>query len=133
QAVCMPYLGGVTFVHVLKELRLARSLPKTGDDLLQALDCCVFRQAGLEEANAAQTEVFREELQRLAYPDAVAHLFTKIADGLQHAHLRGIVHQDLKPANLLLTDEAQPMMLDLNVSQDAKLSDSAARAMIGGT
>lgn len=133
QAVCMPYLGGVTFVHVLKELRLARSLPKTGDDLLQALDCCVFRQAGLEEANAAQTEVFREELQRLAYPDAVAHLFTKIADGLQHAHLRGIVHQDLKPANLLLTDEAQPMLLDFNLSQDAKLSDSAARAMIGGT
>src|SRR5690606_16610554 len=80
-----------------------------------------------------QTEVFREELQRLSYPDAVAHLFTKIADGLQHAHLRGILHQDLKPANLLLTDEAQPMLLDFNLSQDAKLSDSAARAMIGGT
>jgi len=36
----------------------------------------------------------------------------KIAAGLEHAHQRGIIYRDLKPANILLADDGGPMLLD---------------------
>ena len=53
-----------------------------------------------------------------------------LAEELAHAHQRGILHSDLKPANVLLTDEGQPMLLDFNLAADLK-ADSVAR--LGGT
>jgi tetratricopeptide (TPR) repeat protein len=67
------------------------------------------------------------------YVDAVLWLACRLADGLAHAHERGILHQDLKPANVLLADDGQPMLLDFNLSADTKLRGSAAAAYVGGT
>jgi tetratricopeptide (TPR) repeat protein len=68
-----------------------------------------------------------------SYADAVLWLACRLADGLAHAHERGILHQDLKPANVLLADDGQPMLLDFNLSADTKLRASAAAAYVGGT
>ena len=48
-----------------------------------------------------------------------------------HAH--GILHNDLKPANVLLTDDGQPMLLDFGVSEDLKVRATAPGATVGGT
>ena len=39
-------------------------------------------------------------------------LFREIATGLMHAHNRGVLHCDLKPANILLDDEHKPRLAD---------------------
>src|SRR5262245_46945027 len=44
----------------------------------------------------------RRETEPVAYRDA-ARLVQHLAEGVQHAHKRGILHRDLKPANVLLT------------------------------
>jgi tetratricopeptide (TPR) repeat protein len=72
-------------------------------------------------------------LAALSYTDAILGLVCQLADGLSHAHERGILHQDLKPANILLSDEGQPMLLDFNLAQDSHLQASAAAAYLGGT
>jgi serine/threonine protein kinase len=41
---------------------------------------------------------------------------------LGHAHERGILHHDLKPANVLLSDDGQPMLLDFNLAVDVQHS-----------
>lgn len=40
-------------------------------------------------------------------------LFHKVALGLSHMHLRGFVHADIKPSNILVTDDKQIKIIDL--------------------
>ncbi len=78
----------------------------------------------------------RTMLGKFSYVDAVIWMGARLADGLAHAHDRGILHRDMKPANILLTDDGRPMLLDFNLAEDLKLPsvDSQTRAgSIGGT
>ena len=63
-------------------------------------------------------------------PNAVLRVIAQLAAGLAHAHERGILHLDLKPANVLLPDIGEPMLLDFNLSFDTTNAD---RELVGGT
>ncbi len=71
-----------------------------------------------------------DELRTLDYVRAAAWVVERLAQGLHHAHRRGVIHRDVKPSNVLLCGDGQPMLLDFNVSERA---DGAAAAVIGGT
>lgn len=60
-----------------------------------------------------------------------ARLFAEIANGLDHAHLRGLIHRDLKPSNLLITPNDHARVLDLGLAliQGELPGD---RAVVGG-
>lgn len=51
---------------------------------------------------------------------AALELFVKVCEGLSYAHRRGVVHKDLKPANIMLTvdggDEIEVKILDFGIS-----------------
>jgi serine/threonine protein kinase len=74
-----------------------------------------------------------EMLKRLSYVQAILWMASRLAEGLAHAHERGILHLDLKPANILLTDEGQPMLLDFNLARDIKCRSHHAASPVGGT
>jgi serine/threonine protein kinase/Flp pilus assembly protein TadD len=63
-------------------------------------------------------------------PRAVLEVLGQLADGLAHAHARGILHLDLKPGNVLLADSGEPMLLDFNLSFD---TTDPTRELVGGT
>jgi serine/threonine protein kinase len=53
-----------------------------------------------------------EELQGPLPVERAVTLFREIATGLMHAHNRGVLHCDLKPANILLDADHRPRLAD---------------------
>lgn len=154
-AVCMPYFGATTLADVLAQLRQAGGLPASGQALVATMKACRSRTHGFaigmdssvagdcEHAPTHQSVELPVQqgdsgpnlttLAGLNYVQAVLWIASRLADGLAHAHDRGILHRDLKPANILLADDGQPMLLDFNLSEDTKLQAPAESGKIGGT
>ena len=49
--------------------------------------------------------------------DARLRLFRTICDAVRHAHQNLVVHQDLKPSNILVTPEGVPKLLDFGIAR----------------
>jgi serine/threonine protein kinase/Flp pilus assembly protein TadD len=143
QAVCMPYLGGTTLGDVLGEMsRKSGTLPRSGREMLSTLfghhsTVIDGRPAagGTKAAHAPAAPTPAPALSavaRLSHADAALWVAARLADGLAHAHERGVLHLDLKPANVLLCDDGLPMLLDFNLAVDLGAASSGG-ARLGGT
>ena len=66
---------------------------------------------------------------------AAVWVIARLAEGLEHAHSRGMLHRDLKPSNILVARDGTPMLLDFNLSTEIRPKDVAEgeKAMLGGT
>jgi serine/threonine protein kinase/tetratricopeptide (TPR) repeat protein len=161
QAVCMPYLGATTLADTLDSLRSQATLPRSGDGLLSswrtrnraatAVGAETRGGTAYPKRDAAGPEAVGDEpvvlyptsddpaspqverLRGLGYVPAVLWLAARVADGLAHAHERGILHRDLKPANILFADDGEPVLLDFNLAADVSPGARAAAALVGGT
>jgi serine/threonine protein kinase len=49
--------------------------------------------------------------------DTVAKLMAEVADGLHYAHRRGVIHRDVKPANLMLSREGYLSITDFGLAR----------------
>ena len=129
RALCMPYLGGASLARLLEVLRDRPPALRTGRDLLRALDLV---QSGLPVIVTSRGQD-RMALDRLSYVGAVCWIGACLADALQHAHERDLLHLDLKPSNVLLSCDAQPMLLDFHLARGPIRAGGPPPARIGGS
>jgi serine/threonine protein kinase/Flp pilus assembly protein TadD len=145
RAVCMPYFGGGTLSGILQQLWTKTTRPTLGGQLVEALDAVGSPALGArsEEPSGSEGSEPRTHeppaesqtplalMRGLSYYKAVAWIVAQLAEGLHHAHQRGILHRDVKPSNILLSAEGQPLLLDFNVAQE--MAAGTAHAILGGT
>ncbi len=60
--------------------------------------------------------------QRIADPGSFPlvdriRILSEVADALSHAHQRGVLHRDVKPANILLTDSSSAKVTDFGIGK----------------
>ncbi|HBE65835.1 MAG TPA: protein kinase [Rhodopirellula baltica] len=125
----MQFHPGGTLADVV---RLARSVPlvqRDGDIHLRAVD-----QALLESAQVVpDRSTTRAWLVGCEWPKVVAWVGLQLADSLHTAHEAGVLHRDVKPANVLLTAEGLPQLADFNVSMAGTAGRAGAASSLGGS
>jgi serine/threonine protein kinase/predicted Zn-dependent protease len=151
RAVCMPYLGGASLSAVLARLWADSPRPVLGEQFVRALEAVEsprpdLLQKGETTAGPGATRDGSPSpggaagqagatplaaLRASSYERAAAGIVAQLAEGLQHAHQRGILHRDIKPSNVLIGAEGQPLLLDFNLAQAEH--EDPAHATIGGT
>jgi serine/threonine protein kinase len=93
-------------------------------------DFQVDRESGLcfitmEELQGTSLDVLiNENPGGLADRNRAHSIVLSIADGLEYAHRRGIIHSDLKPSNVFISKEGEVKILDFGIARSMPGTDS---------
>jgi serine/threonine protein kinase len=52
--------------------------------------------------------------------EAVVHMIEKTARALHTAHEAGVIHRDIKPRNIMITEGGEPVILDFGLARDTE-------------
>ncbi|MFD6155900.1 serine/threonine-protein kinase [Nocardia sp. NPDC060256] len=110
--VYMQYLPGGTALGVLDQRRTGPA-SDGGALLLRAIDAAMEAKGEIRPSDSS----VRAEIGALSWPETVAWVGRRLADALDYAEHHGVLHHDLKPANVLFTAEGIPKLADFALSE----------------
>ncbi len=128
-------LGGEQDVHAfLREARAASQLSHPSlvaiHDGGQTDDGVCFLVSEYIEGETLAARLRREVFT----PDRAARLIADLADALEYAHARDIVHRDVKPSNILLDEDDRPHLTDFGLAKRLAADQSpTANGLVLGT
>ncbi|HSR11703.1 MAG TPA: serine/threonine-protein kinase, partial [Thermodesulfobacteriota bacterium] len=69
--------------------------------------------------------------ERLLPPARVLEIIAGVAEALDFAHRHGIVHRDVKPANIMITPEGHIKVMDFGIAKVASSTQTQAGSVLG--
>lgn len=125
----MQYVAGGTLQSVIERVRHTPPEQRRGTLLLEAIDESLERRGESRPVESSS----RLWLASANWPEAVCWLGEKIARALNYAHELGVLHRDVKPANILVTAEGSPKLADFNISFSVQVAGATPAAYFGGS
>ncbi|MGY0502789.1 protein kinase domain-containing protein [Nocardia sp. FBN12] len=125
----MQFLPGGTLLGLLRWVRATPSAERSGKLLLDAVDAAMEEKGEIRPTDSS----VRSEIAALSWPETVAWLGRRLAEALDYASSHGVLHRDVKPANVLLTAEGVPKLADFNISFSRTVAGTSPVAYFGGS
>src|SRR5690349_23104421 len=66
-------------------------------------------------------------------PEKAVSIIRQVAGALDHAHKAGVVHRDVKPANILITPDGKAKLVDLGIATASERTQITAVGTVLGT
>jgi serine/threonine protein kinase len=112
--ICRLYEAGVHDGRPFMALQLVRGMALDA----QIRSAAVASPDGTDGQSTDARLVARKPMTRREL-DAILRYFEKVARALHVAHEAGVVHRDIKPGNLMVTPDGEPMILDFGLAHEA--------------
>lgn len=136
QYLVMEFVDGLTLSDLLYE----RTKEESDGSKAKALPDLKSLILALREERSTRTEAPetdeenaapRAKETRVLPVEQTLNIFLKICDAVQFAHEHGVLHRDLKPGNILLREDGEPLVADFGL---AKIStgDSGQSLSVSG-
>jgi eukaryotic-like serine/threonine-protein kinase len=142
-ALCMPYFGSATLADWFRSSDVPS---RDGQSLVGTIQSAQMRLTTIE-ANGGATSLNEQEVDKVRVWNAagaqpleklrsldsrhsILWIAERLAAALAHAHERGVIHGDLKPANILIRNDGEPALIDFNLSSNI---EQQSTAWAGGT
>ncbi len=125
----MEYVPGGTLEQVVARVRDTPPERRDGRLLLACVDAALTQRS----EPAPEDSLARREIVALSWPRTVARLGATLAEALHHAHEAGVLHRDVKPANVLLASNAEAKLADFNTARAPVATDPASDEVVGGS
>jgi serine/threonine protein kinase len=125
----MQYLPGGTLLDLVQAIHRAERPPDSGQALLDAVDKALESRGEIRPTES----ITRTELATLSWPETVAWLGKRLAEALHYATSRGVLHRDIKLANVLLAPDCTPKLADFNISFARNVSGASPFDYFGGS
>ncbi len=111
-----PFAGTLDVARFERELRILRQLDHP--------DIVAIRDSGIAAGSYYHVFDYVAGLPLDLYIERaepsireILELFAKTCDAVHAAHLRGVIHRDLKPGNILIDADGSPKILDFGLAQ----------------
>ena len=121
----MQFIPGVTLGQLIAALGKRPESSRGGPAFLELLDAMCTESTALDLGGLDD-----RALLKTCNPDELAcWIGARLAEALAHAHSQGVIHRDVKPANILVNQYGRPFLADFNIALDSQARDDR----FGGT
>ncbi|MBI1851016.1 MAG: SUMF1/EgtB/PvdO family nonheme iron enzyme [Planctomycetes bacterium] len=118
EAEALAHLHHPNIVPVFEVGEAEGGVPFIAMDLVdgESLEKILKRLAGREIRDLRPDSFGKSGTGAKSYAEAFSRIISKIADALESAHRKGVIHRDVKPANILIDAQGEPHLVDFGVA-----------------